>query len=458
MNNRPLKLLYLLVAALFLCFAGFNNRFPFVYPDTGAYIGSGWAKFVPNDRPIFYGLFMRHSSLGDSLFLVIFVQGLLVSLLIYFWFQYFNNSKWKLPLFLTFIFLITFFTGASLNVSQLIPDIFAATMIMSITLLLFAAELSMRDMVIISGLCILSMVVHNSHIYIGIICFLAYCGLLIFKNLRPCFLAYEIRWKRMALVSGLFAFSIFLIPAVHAAYGGGWTLSNGKNVFMMGRLVQLGIVTEHLQEACPEKGYKLCDYVENPLHGFLWDYENSPLYKTGGWEANKKEYGKIIRDIFSKPRFLTLFILRSLEATFQQFFHFDLGDTTIWQPKESSAYWHVEEFLPDQIRNYKSSLQHQQQLDFTLTNVHQRYLLGFALLLSILLLTTSFISGRQKLLIGFILICLLANAAICGSLSGVLFRYQCRVMWLLLLPLFVILGNREVARKLVSHIKTNIPN
>lgn len=441
MNNRPLKLLYLLIASIILCTVGFYNRFPLVYPDTGAYIGSGWAPYVPNDRPIFYGLFMRQVSLGDSLFLVIIAQGIIVALLLYFWFKYFNTSKRKLPIFLCFIFLITFFTGASLNVSQLIPDIFAATMILSIILLLFAPGLSKRDGALISCLFLLSLVVHNAHIYIGILCFLGYTSFIFFKNLRPFLLPFSVRLKRMGLVFGLLFFSMLLIPTVHSIYGGGWTLSKGSSVFMMGRLVQLGIATEYLENVCPEKGYKFCDHLDNVPLDFLWNFEESPLYKTGGWAANKEEYSSIIKGILTTPRYVVLFILRSVEASFQQFFHFDLGDTTIWQHKETSPYIHVERFLPDQTRNYQTTLQYQQQLHFETINVHQRYLLGFALCLSILLLSSSFISGKQKLLIGFLILCLFANAAICGSLSGVLFRYQCRVMWLLLLPLFVILGD-----------------
>ncbi|GJM32883.1 MAG: hypothetical protein DHS20C18_18840 [Saprospiraceae bacterium] len=451
--TRLTKVFFVFIAGVVLCFMGFYNRFPLLYPDSGTYIGSGWTGYVPNDRPIFYGLFLRHASLGDSLFLAIFVQGLIVALLSYFWFKYFNSSKRKLLIYLSFIFLITFLTGASLNVSQLIPDIFAATMIMSLILILFAPGLSWRDGSIISLLLVLSIVVHNSHIYIVLLCILGYCGLLLFKSLRPYLLSYKVRLKRTLLAFGLLLFSIVSIPSVHYFYGGGFMLSKGSQIFMMGRLLQLGIATKYLQDVCPEKGYKFCDHLENIPVNFLWDTTNSPLYKTGGWEANEEEYDAIIKDILTTPRYLSLFILRSLEATFQQFFHFDLGDTTIKQHKESSPYKHFERFLPDQTRNYEVSMQYNNQLNFDLANVHQRYLLGIGLLLSILLLSTNLIANEKKIMIGFLMICLLANAAICGSLSGVLFRYQCRVMWLVLLPLFVVLCDDNILKKVNSFIR-----
>ena len=57
--------------------AALYNSYPLLYPDTGTYAHSGLKLFVPQDRPILYGLFIRLSSLWASLWFVVLAQALL---------------------------------------------------------------------------------------------------------------------------------------------------------------------------------------------------------------------------------------------------------------------------------------------------------------------------------------------------------------------------------------------
>ncbi len=87
-NQNPTTKKYLTVyliifGALLLCFRAFQNHYPLLYSDTGTYIRSGFLGTVPLDRPIIYGLFLRHISLSVTPWLVIFTQGLLISILMY---------------------------------------------------------------------------------------------------------------------------------------------------------------------------------------------------------------------------------------------------------------------------------------------------------------------------------------------------------------------------------------
>lgn len=75
--------LLLLLGTLISCFFGFYNRYPFVYSDTGTYLYSGFANFIPWDRTIFYGLFCRHISLETSPWLIIITQSFLINVLLY---------------------------------------------------------------------------------------------------------------------------------------------------------------------------------------------------------------------------------------------------------------------------------------------------------------------------------------------------------------------------------------
>src|SRR5436305_8305048 len=56
------------------------NGYPLVYSDTGAYLFTGILHYIPNDRPIFYGMFMIPLHLdGWSLWPVVIAQCLILA-------------------------------------------------------------------------------------------------------------------------------------------------------------------------------------------------------------------------------------------------------------------------------------------------------------------------------------------------------------------------------------------
>ena len=76
----PLKsILSVWLGAIVLCVPALQNNYPFLYPDTGTYLVCAFNNEVSEMRPLTYGLFMRHASLMESLWLVIFIQALIVS-------------------------------------------------------------------------------------------------------------------------------------------------------------------------------------------------------------------------------------------------------------------------------------------------------------------------------------------------------------------------------------------
>jgi hypothetical protein len=59
-------LLCILIATACFCSYAIWNGYPLVFLDTGTYVASGFERFVPRDRPLAYGFFIRHSSLAHS--------------------------------------------------------------------------------------------------------------------------------------------------------------------------------------------------------------------------------------------------------------------------------------------------------------------------------------------------------------------------------------------------------
>ncbi len=222
-KGRTRTLFFLLISGLILCFMGFYNKYPLLFYDTGTYVLSGFKNIVPNDRPILYGLFIRHISLAESLWLVIFFQGIILSITIYLYFKYLAGTKKILPVFLFYIFLIAFLTGASVTVSQLMPDVFASVTIMCLGLLILAGDLGKRDLIIISILIVIGISVHNSHLILAIIITSLFTVLFTLKKTRTIFPNFN--YRRQLLVWSLIVLTFLSVSFIHLGFGGGFTFS-----------------------------------------------------------------------------------------------------------------------------------------------------------------------------------------------------------------------------------------
>ena len=417
----------LILGAIFLCFLGFYNNYPLVYPDTGTYIYSGFAGKVPNDRPITYGLFIRHTSLAETTWLVIFAQGLIISLLIFYVVEKIARPKNTLVMFLSIITFLVLFTGISTNVSQLIPDVFAPAFLLGLLILLFAKDLKRRDSVIVVLLSWLSIIVHNSHLMISAILFLTVVALVLLKVII-------VPKKRIVLCGCLIVISCLSVPSIHYAYGGGFQYSKGGHMFIMNKLVEIGILDHYLKRNCDKKEYKICEYKDNIPTDFLWDYDNSPVYKTGGWEKNEREYKAIIQDIYTTPVYLKKIFVKHLSYMLKQFFSFNTGDTPV-QNVGSHAHQVIEQYFNHELREYLLALQQRNGLDYDIKNITTRILFFVTLIIAFTLLKTG--NQEQRRIILFILIALVINAFVCANLSTVVPRYQSRVVWLLPFIIFV---------------------
>lgn len=392
----------------------------------------------------------------SSLWLVVLAQGIILALIVFYWFKYLSGTDKFRYYYLGYIFLITFFTGASVNVSQLIPDIFTPVVILCAGLLLFARHLKKRDTVITTVILIYGIAVHNSHYLIIAILLGAATLLWLFRQFRESLSVFSLKLRRILYLWTVLVFSYLMVCSVHYLMGGGFAFSRSGHIFMMARLVDMGITEKYLDENCDKYHFRLCDFPEPFPTLFLWDYKNSPLYKTGGWDSqvNRDEYKAIIRDVMTTPKYLHLYILKTAESTVKQLFCFDTGDTPR-QVEGSPSYVAVSKYYPVSLREFKYTKQFAGELRFLLLNEKQKYLVALCLFLSILFLMLPRFPVGFKWVIGFIFLALLANAFICAAVSVVVPRYQARVIWLLPLPLLLYAANREF---LVRWVRKIFPN
>jgi hypothetical protein len=437
----------ILVLFAILCISvALFNRFPIVLPDTGAYMVSGFTYTFLPERPIIYGLFIAITGMKSTLWLPIFAQGLIISYLIY---KLVFFLKFKYPLLLTFIsiVLLIFTTGFSTYASQVMPDIFTSCSIISLILLVLYKELNVIEKIILSFIFLLSTLVHSSHLFINLISLTIFSVFYFFikrKNKLE-----NISGKNLLLSWCLIMLTFLSVPFTnYLAFGEfKFSLTNG---FLLGRFAENGILDKFLEENCSQKNnYKLCEFQNKIPHScasFLWDY-NGAFYKSGGWEDSSGEHKRIIDAIMSNPEYLTGHILESIKVTNEQIFNYRAGDGIMPFKEGSSPYVHIAWLLPGELKSYIISDQNANKLDFTSLNNRQIWAVNIGLIiLAIIFLNPDFyrIENSAKIYAAIlIIIFILSNAFICGTLSGVFHRYQGRIIWLLPFLSFILLINQK---------------
>jgi len=137
-----------------------------------------------------------------------------------------------------------------------------------------------------------------------------------------------------------------------------WAIRHGGSVFLLGRLVQDGLVQQVLDEVCPDPRFKLCafkDVLPRTANDFVWGGDDAPLRQIGGLEgADDEAKALIIESLRRHPLDNVYFAARAL---FDRFFLFRTGDELgafLWHTR-----WRVEVFFPDALASFDAALQQQ---------------------------------------------------------------------------------------------------
>ena len=149
--------------------------------------------------------------------LVIWVQGLLVSFLLFITIKMIFNGRNYLFVFLFSLVILVCFTGVSHNVSILIPDIFTSISFLVFINLLINNNIKTYTKIFLGIVFILSLVVHLSNILIAtILCVIAALVLYFKKNTAE---DWKIRIKKNLIYCAFFiAVSWILIPTANYLY------------------------------------------------------------------------------------------------------------------------------------------------------------------------------------------------------------------------------------------------
>lgn len=441
--NRFVNFVFVSLSVFVLLIPALQNGYPLLYSDSATYIASGHIGAVPIDRPMLYCFMVRHLSLSYSLWLVVIFQSVIFVWLTSLMLAQFVESRFICAYSFVVCLFLSLFTGASNYLSQIMPDVFSGFLIAALGLILISRNKTERR--ILTALTIVSSMVHFSNLLtITGLSIVSLILLYIFKKRVE-----NIRTKAVNLVV-ISVLPWMLIPSFNFLFEKEFYLNKSSNVFFTGRLIETKILSDFFETQPNAKQYSLYavkDRVPEKAWQFLWN-NDSPLYDgncsaNGGWsncwKVHSPEYGRMIRDVLTTPALLEKFVRISMADWKNQLLDFDTGHLTP-QGKGSGFDEIIPQYLDDSLQ-YRAAKQYTETLFFEKESKIQRWVVGISLV--VIVCSVIYLARKKSdniksiVIIGItILFGLIINALSCSVFSGVLNRYQGRVIWLI--PLFAL--------------------
>jgi hypothetical protein len=324
------------------------------------------------------------------------------------------------------VFALSVGTGLPWYAAQILPDIWAPLLVISLYLLGFNRhQLSRARQIGLMAVAILAITAHSSHLALatGLVIVIALARLAARRWGR---ISPAPRWRLPALV---LVISLASLVVSNFARTGDVFVSRAGPAFVLGRLLQDGIVKRLLDETCPASGYDLCPYKDRlpaDANDYLWRYD-SPFWKFGGFEGTAEEAREIIGE--SLKRYPWMHAETAIDNTLRQLVEIETGDGV--EPLNDVPVPDIQRWMPDQLPAYYAARQ-QSGIDFRWINAVQVPLGAVSLAVLAAILAHALrrrIWNERLFLPAFLLIALLGNAFICGALSNPHDRYQSRLMW-----------------------------
>jgi hypothetical protein len=181
-------------------------------------------------------------------------------------------------------------------------------------------------------------------------------------------------------------------------------------------MMEDGIVARYLDEHCPDRSLRLCPYrhkLPRTADEFLWS--DRPFTELGRFDGLGEEMRTIVLE--SLAEYPGQQLETAVAASAKQLVRVKSGEgmvTTIWHTNGI-----VERYMKAAVPAMRAARQQHGEISFrALNEVHVPVALISMLLLPIVLLTGRGEYGGLRLLAATVMVALLANAIVCGTLSN----------------------------------------
>ncbi len=426
------------LASLVYLWPALWNGFPLVYWDTGGYLMAAIkGEYEPN-RSIFYARFVDFAG-KPSAWGVAGAQSMLAASALGLAVRGFTQDRRALVLALGFGAL----SSLAWYAGWLMPDLFTG-LALAITVALAFGRLGAAARAFLWLVLVFSMTVHTSH-------FPLVAGALAGAALGGWIYGARARWRAPAAA---IAAAIALTVAANAALTGQAFFNRTGWVLLFARFAEGGLAQSALERRCnaDPNWSKLCpvrNWIPNNAEQWLWS-AGTPFWRLGDWDGTREDSRKaVLEAIAAEPMRAALF---ALDGFGRQVLRIRLGEGT-----ESQLWflrWTIEKEFPRELGVWENAHQQKGELvaKAAVANYpHMAVSLG-ALGLNFAALFLARAPSPLRAAAAAILLGLLANAFVCGALSGPHDRYGARAVWAALLtaaPLALVLwdGRKRSAPK-----------
>jgi hypothetical protein len=414
------------VAATLCCFVvllapALWNRYPLLQYDTGGYLARWYEGYLVPSRSTVFGLFLH---LGEGLHFwpelvlqtgcAIWVVSLVLRA------AGFAAGPWHRTLMVAGLSLVTALPVLS---STLLTDIFAGLSVLSLHLLIFHRSVfAPLERIGLFLLIAFAAATHSATLIVLLAVLVLAVPILLVSGLRPA--------GALLAGGGAIATGAAMLLAGNLALSGQLAWTPGGFGIAFGRMLQDGIVKRYLDDHCPTARLKLCPYrneLPATADDFLWS--NGVFNELGRFRGLDEEMRFIV--LHSLQKYPLQQIETALAASATQLRLVATGHGThdqIWH-----TYGIIERYIPGEVSAMHSARQQRGELNFDPINrVHVPIALG-SMILALVLLARATISGcfdETGRLAATVTVAILANAFVCGVLSGPHDRYGARIVWI----------------------------
>ena len=417
---------YVLALAL-LCLPTLWNGFPLMFDDVGGYLERWPTGTLGLGRSTVYGLLLW-TTRGASFLPVVLLQALVTTFVVDCALRVFGagRSPWILPGTMAAIVMTS---GAAFFASKVIPDGWAAPAVLALHLIAWHIDrLSKFES---TALAVIVAIAGASHMAtLGVLAGLSVLDVIAWLVRRRLHVAPRgVMGALTATCSGL-----ALLLVTDGLVAGRFVPTPGGSVFLLGRLLEDGMLGKILAEECPRNDWQLCSFrnqLPDYAEAFIWD-ANSPLWKRGNADNSRvsnEVTSIIVRSLLKHP---FEHIERAATLTVEQFFDTGVGGSM--EPVTSPhARFTLMRYAPWALPEHDAAYQQVETID--LTSWSDWVVVPIAVTASVALPLLAVLMWRQHrrpeaLLAAMLFLALVGNAAICGVISSPNDRYQARLVWL----------------------------
>lgn len=428
----PLWLLAHVAGAAMLLWVALLNGFPLLFADSGAYLRVGTELYYPLDRPVSYGLLIWPFARIAGPWAVVIAQALFATWVVGLALSAIMGRRAPLTLAGTMAALaalssLPWFAG------QVMPDLFTGLMALVMFTMIFAPMPGWRGWAmaaLLAGLIAL----HLSHLPIAAALIVA-GGLLTGWRMGAQPALARVAPAAAALALALAGLCAVNLAATHVARP---VLQSDK--FLVARLLDGHVGQPVLDRLCAREQWRLCAiraYADNPrrtLPGqdYLWaaDSPRAALEHTGPSAFRAEEAAFARRVMREDPAGVTRLALIGWR---DQLLRARPGDGLIAYPPQMQVARQIHAHFPASAAAFDASLQQRGALQRWAAMTPDRTIAMIIVLLTPFVVRDAARRGYWMLvaLSVTVLTTIIANAAVCGALSGPADRYQSRVLWLL---------------------------